>query len=223
MLEVIACVVLHCVMAFVLKYCYDEEFIWHKNEEVPNLHMPKLFDLSKECSLYNQQKYVEEVIIPANKYFSEVADIESFQENEIMVQWIAWTPTFLLVANAFRKTQITPYLWLNIVIAITICVLIVFIVSMIYNRTRLKLGTFESSVSDLKKRFYDAREYCIENNIDFVCDISEENALNNHIIEVHHRYIHSVHYTIEKRYRVKKVVESVTGLIYVLFICRIPN
>lgn len=218
MLEVIICLVLHCVMSLVLKYCYDEEKIWHNDEIAPNLHMPKLHDLDENCSVYDQQRYVEKVIIPAHNYFSAVSDIEASQNNEPLLELMCWTPTFLLVVNAFRKTQITPYIWLNIVIAIVVYALIILLVSAIYNRTRLKLGTFKLSVSDIEKRYHDIKDIC-----SWEFDLSEENALNNFIIESHHSYISCVKHTIDKRYRVKKVVEAIAGWIYILFIWRIPN
>ena len=218
MLEVIICLVLHCAMSLVLKYCYDEERIWHNDEESPNLHMPTLRDLDKKCDIYDQQRYVEKVIIPSHDYFSCVSDIESSQKNESLLQLMCWTPTFLLLVNAFRKSQITPYIWLNIIIAIIVYALIILIVSVIYNRTALKLGMFTSSISDIKKHFYDIWEHY---GWDF--DISEEAALNNFIIERHHGYISCVKHTIDRRYRVKKVVEAIAGTIYILFIWRIPN
>lgn len=221
MLEVIICLLFHCVMSLVFKYCYDKEIIWHNNEEAPNLHMPKLQDLDKKCNIYEQQRYVENVIIPSHDYFSKVADIEKAQEcdsGDPLLQLMCWTPTFLLVANAFRKAQITPYTWSNIVIGIIVYSFIVFIVSIIYNRTSLKLGTFTLSVSDIEKRYHN-----IKDNSDWESGLSEENALNNFIIETHHNYIDRVHYTIEKRYRVKKVVEAIAGWFYVLFIMRVPD
>lgn len=221
MFEVIICLVLHCVMSFVLKYCYDKEIIWHNDETKPRLHMPKLFDLVEDSSIYDKQNYVEKVIFPAKNYFSAVSDIEDSQNEdsgETMLHLIAWLPTFLLVANAFRRVEMFPYIWLDIVIGIIACILITFIVSMIYNRTKLKLGTFELSISDIKNDFY-----YIQNHGGFEFDLSDEDALNNFIIEKHYDYIRCVHYTISKRYSVRKIVEKITGVIYILFIWRIPD
>lgn len=218
MFEVIICLVLHCAVSFVLKYCYDEEKIWHNDEIAPHLRMPKLQDLEKECGVYDQQRYVDKVIIPSHDYFSVVSDVNTYQDNEPMLQLMAWLPTFLLVPNAFRRAELFPYIWLDIVIGIIACILITVIVSMIYNRTRLKLGTFELSVSDIKNDFY-----YIKNHGGFEFDLSDTDALNNFIIEKHYDYIRCILYTVEKRYRVKKVVEVIAGLIYFLFIMRIPD
>lgn len=218
MLEVVICSVLHCVMSLVLKYCYDKEIIWHNNEKAPNLHMPKLHDLDENCNVYDQQRYVEKVIIPANNYFSAISDIEKSQENDSLLQLMCWTPTFLLLVNAFRKSQITPYIWLNIIIAIIVYALIILIVSAIYNRTKFKLGMFTASISDIKNHFYDIKEHC-----DWEFDTSEEAALNRFIIERHYSYINCVKHTINKRYRTKKVIETIAGCIYILFIMRIPD
>ena len=217
MLEVIICLVLHCAMSFVLKYCYDKEIIWHNNENSPNLHMPKLHDLDKNCDVYDQQRYVEKVIIPSHDYFSKVADIKSFQENESFYMLVCYAPMLLLVANAFRKAQITQYILLNVAIGIIVYALIIFIVSVIYNRTSLKLGTFTLSVSDIEKRYHNIKE-----NSGWDSGLSEKNTLNNFIIEMHHNYIGCVYHKIEKRYRVRKVVESIAGWIYFLFIMRVP-
>lgn len=218
MLEVIVCLVLHCAVSLILKYCYDEEKIWHNDEIEPRLHMPKLQDLKNKCDIYVQQDYVEKVIIPSRDYFSAVSDINTYQDNEPLLQLMAWLPTFLLVPNAFRRAEFFPYIWLDIVIGIIACVLLTVIISVIYNQTKLKLGTFELSISDIKNDFY-----YIQNHGGFQFDLSDENALNNFIIEKHYNYISFVHYTIEKRYRTKKVVEIISGLIYFLFIWRIPN
>ena len=217
MLEIVLCLILHCVMSFVLKYCYDKEIIWHDNEEAPHLSMPKLYDLDKNCTVYDQQKYVENVIIPANDYFSDVSDIKASQNHDELLEMVAWAPTFLLVVNAFRKTLVTSYTLLNVFIGIGASVLITVTVSFIYNRTKFKLDSFQLSVAEIKEKF----EY-IRRNETQEFKVSDENALNNFIIDTHHSYIVCVKYTIDKRYQVKKVVQAITGLIYVLFIMRIP-
>lgn len=220
MLEIIICLALHCAISFALKYCCDKEIIWHNNES-PKLHMPRLCDLDENCDVYTQQKYVDEVIIPSNAYFSMVSEISNFQEDDsgdLLIQLIIRLPAFLLVANAFRKADFFDFLWLNSLLAVVVCVAIIFVVSFIYNRTNLKLGSFKLSLSDIKKDFdyvkkYSEREF----------DMPEENALNNFIIKKHHSYISCIHYTIEKRYRLKKILETIAGWIYVLFIMRLPD
>lgn len=218
MFEVMICLILHCTMSFILNYCYDKEKIWNNNENAPHLRMPKLYDLDKNCTIYDQQRYVENVIIPANDYFSDVSNVETSQDNDALMQIVAWMPTFLLVINAFRRTFITSHMLLNILIGIGASVFIPLTVSFIYNRTKLKLGSFHLSVAEIKENF----EYIRKNEAQEF-KVSDENALNNFIIETHHNYIDCVKHTIDKRYRVKKIIEAVTGLIYILFIMRIPD
>lgn len=217
MLEVAISLILHCVLSFVFNYCYDEEKIW--NDEIePKLWMPKLHDLEKKSDVYVYQRYVEKVIIPSYDYFSAVSEVKNFQNKDAFSPIVAWLSTLFFTANAFRKADIFPYMWLNAVIGIIAYVLIAIIVSMIYNKTKLKLGTFGTSLADIKKEYYRITDSC---GREF--DLSEENALNNFIIETHYRYIRYIHYSIEKRYRVKKVVEVIAGGIYILFIARMPT
>lgn len=210
---------LHFATSFAMKYCCDREIIWHNNETPPNLHMPKLYDLNEKCDVYKQQKYVDKVIIPSNNYFSMISDIEYYQKNDsFILKMVVKLLTFLFVENTFRKTQITQYVWLNLIMGIVFYLLIILVVHIIYNRTRLKLGTFQLRVSELKKDFYYLREHC-----EWEFDVPEEKALNNFIIEKHHSYIRCVHYTIEKRYQLKKALETIVGWIYLLFIMRIDT
>ena len=219
MLEVVICLVIHCVISFLFKYCYDKEMIWQDSEEPPRLHMPKLYDLGENCSVYDQQKYVDEVICPSVTYFSKVSDINEMQKDyEPVAKFTIWLSTFFLTGNAFRRAQITPYTWLNISFGVLACIITMLIISAIYKRTKLKLGAFKRSTSDLKREFYYIKENC---SMDF--DISEDDALNNFVIENHRNYISCVYYTIAKRYRARKTLEAIAIAIYALFIMRVPD
>ena len=214
MLTLILFCVLHCIMSFLVKYCYDTVELWNLKETPPEIKMPTLYDLKENINIYNQQKYIEQVILPSHDYFAKISDIKRFQDCSVLSAWMCMTPTFLLVSTTFLDFDLPKVM--KFILAILLPSILIFVVCVIYNRTSLKLKTFEFTRSKLKERYNQDGYFC-----EF--DISENSKQNNFNLEMHNEYIVRIYPKIANRYRVRLAIEFVCGIIYLLFIKRFPD
>ena len=211
MLEFVVFCVLHCIMSFITKYCYDTVELWNLKETPPQIKMPSLYDLNENSSKYTQQQYVEQIILPSHDYFSKVSDINKFQDCINLGAFLCITPTFLLVAMAFPDFDFPKVL--EVIISILLPSLITLVVCLIYNCTGLKLKTFELTGSDLKKIYNPYSEF----------ELTESSKQNNFYIEMHSEYVARIYSKISNRYRVRAVLEVLCGVYYLLVIKRFPD
>lgn len=216
---IVACVLLHFILSLVFIYCYDTETLWKETDgREPHLYMPRLEHFG-EHKIEEQQKYVENVILPAHDYFKKVDEIKKAQDHDIAIMYtFCWGSTFFLFLRFFSSASITDYTILNLIIAVALYALIIFLANWIYKRKHLNLGTFPITALELEEMHKDYVE-----SAGFFFDLQEKDSLNYFIIKEHNRYIDKVYDTIQKRYRIKKVAESILGFLYITFIFEIPS
>lgn len=218
-LQLILSIVLQFATAFLLKYCLHDVSIWNDNDNIPRLHQPKLSDLNDTDDAYTMQKYVEEVICPANVYFITVGRIKQRMgdsEYGFLYQLILHAFTCLIIGTILMEMNFIPIKWLCFVLALVISVLGTLLASFVYKRTALPIKPFEYSSTELREMFDRQKEYKEFN-------ISDENAFNNFVIGMHCHYIYFIEDKIVFRSCIRKVVFGAATLIYLLFFWRQPN
>ena len=208
---IVACLLFHFVMSFGFIYCSDTETLWKETDgREPHLYMPTLEHFG-EHKIAEQQEYVENVILPAHDYFKKVAEIEEAQRYDVGILYMFGSVINLIVFVCFfEAANITDYFILNLIIAVALYALIIFLANWIYKRKHLNLGTFPITALELEEMHKNYVEIA-----GFLFDLPEKDSLNYFIIKKHRRYIDDVYSKIQKRYRAKKVTETIAAWLFI--------
>ena len=224
--------VLHYGITFLMCFSYDKAKIWC--EEEFKLHQPKLDDLQEDKSdkyddysdeykaliiKEKRQKYVEKIISPVYHYFETVNEINHYQGDRgegCLYYLVVQFPTIALMTSTLLRLEFTESLLLCIVIAIIPSLIGDWIISLIYERTPLKIKHFEGDLDSIKSYREYIYDNCKEKNT-LEYNISKENYVNYYIIVDHNEYIQSIKQTVILRCAFRKIIGSLGMIVYFIF------
>lgn len=225
MLIAILMFLLHCFTAFAFIYSYDKADIKLdiENGENATIKMPKLEDLQEEELLIvsendsvdeiarkqrvnegirrrnkeQRQKYIDDVINPAIRYFSLRKDIEYCQSEYRSVLSPIIMQLFSLLCCSRMLISINTFdSWiLTILFVATICTISSLIIHWIYKNKchNIRMGGYEFIGYELPQH-------------------------SNHIICNHIEFLYSIKETVWFRYSIRKIFYGVTSIIFLLFL-----
>lgn len=211
--------ILYCVISLMLNFCGEKISLWQKQDTEPHVYQPKLTDLNTN-NIKVLQEYVEFVIEPAYHYFKTLNVLKRYQKDHDESWFITSTvlrfSAFLLVVQSIIKTNVISSNILCVLIALAVCLCSSLIISFIYKHTNLPIEKNFYSISRLNELFKEQKD---TGNF----KISEKDAWNNFLILYHRQYVCSIENTILFRWHIKKVLNYMAVLIYVLFFMCIPE
>ena len=148
---IVALFLLFCFTSFAFTYSCDEAKIWGELRERPPIWMPRFKDIEEEIDEkrhkeYNWslvdtiQKYVDESILPAAKYFSLLNEIEHYQkisDGSIFLQ-LLWLPGAfsVYISIILVNTEIIESLILSCIIVMIVCIFTSILISDLVNTCR---------------------------------------------------------------------------------------
>lgn len=211
---IIVTFLLYCGVCFLLHFCYDAAEFWESKNDEPRLYMPKLTDLGGDVSVREMQKYTEEIISPAIRYFEMKREIEKSEDslsNNIMGAGILLLVSFAAFTVALVEVNFLAIKWLCPVIALPICVFVFWFTLLLYRKS-FQIRKCKFSLDKLKE---DAMQYNKYNN---KFSISESDAVNNYIIMSHYNYLYSIYDTIILRSSLSKSLFGIALAITVVLV-----
>ncbi|MEE0944921.1 MAG: hypothetical protein UIM24_05690 [Clostridia bacterium] len=215
----------HCFTAFSLIYSYDEAKIWGDidKDECPKLHMPKLDEL-KENELLElceddseeekerkirinehrkkknkelRQNYIDEKIKPAALYFPLLEEIDYYQSKyrSGFTQFIIQIFSLLLCSQMLIRIDFLESVIGTILIVALVCTLSSYIIYLIYNKYW--------RCHKIRMKHFNYEHYC--------------NSDDKYIINSHYDYLCSIKETVYFRYSIRKIFDSTSMIIFLLF------
>lgn len=225
---VIAAFIVHCITAFLLSYCFDTAELW-EDDKAPAVRTPSIYDLPEDCGRCTINKYINEQIVPAHKYFSLKSEIENMQNTEyepIIVYLVAHTVPTVLIGYSLFEMDVMPR-FLCFAIPLIACIALTLLAHLIYKKSRLVICSNGESKVSMRKHYDEAKEHherVLSDKFRFTeFEIDEETDFNNFVINQHYFYLSIIHSTVEKRYFVRKALYFICTAIYILFIMRTPD
>lgn len=216
-LWLIISVVIFFANAYLFMYVNDKANVesW-KNYHDIYLKRPSIDDLNETNGDKEKiSKYIEEVICPANKYFSLKSYLAEIQKDDgaqgLFCFGLQFFLFFIIVYNTMRvfpNMGMNDFWYCSLVgaIVIVVCVIGYGIIIKIYNKTSA-LPIWEYNSEDIKQQFITYKE-------EF--DISEENSFNNYVINFHYNYLLSIKESILFRTNIRKVILTASAIVNLL-------
>lgn len=202
----LVCIFLEIIVFFAIAYCYDVERIW-SDEKTPQLYIPRLEDLKQGHTLKEQQMYVDTVILPAKEYFLNLEKIERCQKHKDDTGSHLAVHTFpciffssIMSLEKFFGSKIADFS-LSLVISVVVFIFIYFV----YNHTKLKLGVYDESFSniDVEKERKKGNKYFFWN------EYLPDHLIKSIYVILHHKnYVELIaNKKVESRYQLRKIID----------------
>ena len=221
----------HCFTAFALIYACDKENIWGDiGDKKTEIQMPKIRDIEdeiedkKDSYLFKDflQDFVDKKICPATKYFTLLNEIKNYQYDkggtpEIIPSSILQIFTIGLSSIMLVKAEVIESLILSVICVTIVCSVFSFIIYWVYKhywRCR-----------KLRAKHFTYDEYFYKDLFESTAEIdkSRKRALINYFISDHYEYLYTIKDNVIFRYFTKKVLFSLSWIIYFLFFFTIPD
>lgn len=211
-MQIILPLLVHCFVCIFVNYALDRPSFPNQRKEVS---MPSVRDLPADSGIYEIDKYVTQVILPAYDYFSESKAAEPPTDG-FLHSLILYGSSFLYVSHSlfinlseidFFNNNRFFHALSAIVISLTICLSFGWILQKVYKKW-FAIGVFSltpDQVVDFIPKYYEG------------LNISEERYIQNYSIHIYHDYIKSNRGKTERRCFASKLMSFVAGTIYLLF------
>lgn len=212
--NIILCCVFHILLSFVLEYSCEYIFI----DSRVSVRMPSLNDFGERFDSqekYKLQRYIDQVILPANDYFCKITDINNFQNLETLERLFSYFSTLVLVLRSFVALDLPKYV--TFPLGLIAPILISVVVHLIYKKSNFRIKKFECTAQDLKDKFK-SKGYFNYFDIDYF-DITESTQFNNFVINMHNQYINQIYEDIQQRSNTRHVLTGIAlaVLLYALY------
>ena len=220
---------LFCFTSFAFTYSCDEAKIWGELRERPPIWMPRFKDIEEEIDEkrhkeYNWslidtiQKYVDESILPAAKYFSLLNEIERYQkisDGSIFLQ-LLWLPGAfsVYISIILVNTEIIESLILSCIIVMIVCIFTSILISVVYEKiNKLRIKSFCSYEYDenFPKR--------LKQETDNV----RKAQINTSFIYTHYEYLNRIKNTVIFRSNLRKALNILIIILFLAAGCMVPE
>lgn len=196
---------LHCMIYGLLEYAYDEPcFLQGKLER---LTMPSVTDLPESTDRYIVDRYVRDVILPAERFFlygSEFSRCNDSGYSAMKLFLNGFSFVFLIIAIV-RSLSGIARICVAIVLATALCALAHFLIRKIYNNY-FALRQFKIGVEELREIFSRCKsEFPI---------IDEKRAFNNFVILQYSEYYSEIAWPVQKRKALLSFLDKASAVVY---------
>ena len=213
-MQLILPILMHCIVCILINYSFDRPSLPDNSKA---LSMPSVRDLSEDSSLYEIDTYVQKEIIPAHDYFLELKESELTDRSPAFILYLA---SFLYILfsvdiviseiDFFNNIRLLCCIC-DIVISITICLSLWWILSKIY-RKWFAIGDFNLTTDQI---IMGIPEY--EKSL----KISKDRYIENQFIDIYHDHIKCNRDKTRRRCFVYKIIYIVAAVLALLFFIQV--
>lgn len=211
MVKILFWYALFCALCIAIEYVNDKPSF--TSGQVHDIKEPSVLDLMNNPSLYVINDYVNDVVLPArrffyyeNKYCNDRSSIYDLMHLFYLIVPIIFICKHLI--NMFSMLQSIIF----IVVCLFFCFLTARVISSVYKRC-FRLEPFVKSENELRKDFSRYNESF---------PISENTSFNNYVIERYLWYYHSISNRASRRVIFEKHFNGALAIIYFLFFYTSP-
>lgn len=204
MMTILVAISLHCIIYGLLEYAYDEpRFTQGKLER---LTMPSVTDLPDSTGRYIVDRYVREVILPAERFFLHESEFSHCSDSGYSTLYFAldgFSFVFIIVAIAKSLSGFIR-ICTAIAIAVALCALAHALIRRTY-RNYFALEQFNIGIEELRERF----SRC---EIEFPIDTKR--AFKNFVILHYSEYYSSIAWPVQKRKAIISFLDKAFAVVY---------